>query len=111
MFVEEVEEMDRFSVKSVLNIVREFIPKDDMSIAVADEKHFIYYQPSKRIDLKIKPGDIINNDTVTYKALCQQKKISEHIDNNVFGVSYYGISVPVIENDKPKGSCDCHSPV
>ena len=104
MFVDEVEEMDRFSVKSVLNIVSEFIPKEDMSIAVADEKHFIYYQPSKRIDLKIKPGDTINSDTVTYKALSGQKKISEHIENNGFGVSYYGISVPVIDNGKPKGA-------
>ena len=104
MFVDEVKEMDRFSVKSVLNIISEFIPKEDMSIAVADEKNFIYYQPSKRIDLKIKPGDTINSDTVTYKALSGQKKISEHIENNGFGVPYYGISVPVIDDGKPKGA-------
>lgn len=96
--------MDRFSVRSVLNIISEFIPKEDMSIAVADEKHFIYYQPSKRLDLGIKPGDIINDDTVTYKALQEKQKVSEHIDHNGFGVSYYGISVPVIDNDKPKGA-------
>lgn len=96
--------MDRFSVKSVLNIISEFIPKEDMSIAVADDKSFIYYQPSKRVDLKIKPGDIIHDDTVTYKALMEQQKISEHIEQNGFGVSYYGISVPVIDNGKPKGA-------
>ena len=104
MFVYEVKDMDRFSVKSVLNIVSEFFPKEDMSIAVADEKHFIYYQPSKRIDLGIKPGDIINSDTVTYKALSGQTKISEYIENNGFGVPYYGISVPVIDKGKPKGA-------
>src|SRR3954447_1629874 len=104
MFVDEVKEMDRFSINSVLNIVSEFIPKEDMSIAVADEKHFIYYQPSKQIDLKIKPGDIIDRDTVTYKALSGQKKISEHIENNGFGISYYGVSVPVIDHGKPKGA-------
>lgn len=104
MLVYEVKEMDRFSVKSVLNIIGEFIPKEDMSIAVADEKQFIYYQPSKRIDLKIKPGDVINDDTVTYKALSVQKKISEHVENNGFGVPYYGISVPVLDDGKPKGA-------
>lgn len=96
--------MDRFSINSVLNIVSEFIPKEDMSIAVADEEHFIYYQPSKQIDLKIQPGDIINRDTVTYKALNGQRKISEHIESNGFGISYYGISVPVIDKGKPKGA-------
>ncbi len=104
MIVNGVKEMDGLSVKSVLNIVSEFIPKEDMSIAVADDKHFIYYQPSKQIDLKIKPGDTINNDTVTYKAICGQKKISEHIEDNAFGVSYYGISIPVLDEGKPKGA-------
>ena len=96
--------MDRFSIESVLNIVSEFFQKEDMSIAVADEKHFIYYQPSKKIDLKIKPGDIINSDTVTYKALSGQTKISEYIESNGFGVPYFGISVPVFDMGKPKGA-------
>lgn len=104
MIVNEVKEMDAISVKSVLNIVSEFIPKEEMSIAVADDKQFIYYQPSKQIDLKIKPGDAVNDDTVTYKAICGQKKIAEHIEHNGFGVSYYGISIPVIDKGGPKGA-------
>lgn len=96
--------MDQFSINSVLNIINEFIPKEDMSIAVADEERFIYYQPSKQIDLKIKPGDIIDTDTLTYKALNERVKISEYVESNGFGVSYYGISVPVIDKGKPKGA-------
>lgn len=96
--------MDQFSINSVLNIINEFIPKEGMSIAVADEQKFIYYQPSKQIDLKIKPGDIISNDTLTYRALNEQMKISEYVENNGFGVPYYGISVPVIDKGKPKGA-------
>lgn len=96
--------MDQFSINSVLNIINEFIPKEDMSIAVADEQKFIYYQPSKQIDLKIKPGDIISSDTLTYRALNEQVKISEYVESNGFGVPYYGISVPVIDKGKPKGA-------
>lgn len=96
--------MDRFSINSVLEIVNQFVPKDDMAIAVADNKHFIYYQPSKRIDLKITPGDLVKEDTVTFKALTSQKKVSEYIEENSFGVPYFGISVPIIREGEPKGA-------
>ncbi|RID88719.1 LytTR family transcriptional regulator [Peribacillus asahii] len=95
--------MDRFSIQSVLNIVNDFVPMENASIAVSDEKQFIYYQPSKQIDLKIQPGDIINTDTITYKALSDQKKVSEHVDNNSFGIPYFGVAVPIMDGDKPKG--------
>lgn len=96
--------MDHYTVESVLNIVSDFLPKEDTSIAVADDKHFIYYQPSKKIDLKIKPGDQISTDTVTFKALNGQKKIAEFIESNGFGISYFGISVPVLDHNKLTGA-------
>jgi hypothetical protein len=95
--------MDQMTVKSILNVLGEHVPKDT-SIAVSNNHQFIYYQPSKRIDLKIKPGDKIYEDTVTFKALSGGQKISEFIQGNGFGVPYFGMSVPIIDEGVPTGT-------
>ena len=41
--------------------------------AVSNKEEYIYYRPSKRIDLKIKPGDVVKEGTIAYKALQQRK--------------------------------------
>lgn len=94
--------MDRFTVSSVMNVIGDFFPKET-SIAVSNDRQFIYYQPSKKVDLGIRPGDNIEEDTVTYKALAAQQKVTEFIDNNAFGTPYYGMSVPIFEGVLPKG--------
>ncbi|MBA4535740.1 LytTR family transcriptional regulator DNA-binding domain-containing protein [Bacillus aquiflavi] len=95
--------MDQFTVSSIMQVIGEIVPKDT-SIAVSDHKNYIYYQPSKKIDLKIKPGDQIKEGTATHKALTIRQKISEYIDREVFGVSYFGISFPIFESGIPKGA-------
>ncbi|SDH98566.1 transcriptional regulator, LytTR family [Alteribacillus persepolensis] len=91
-----------FSVSALMEGFEELFPKET-SFAVADSKRFIYYKPSSKIDLQIKPGDEIKEDTVTYKALSVQQKISEHIHSKVFGIPYYGTSVPILNNGNPQG--------
>ena len=96
--------MDKRTISSIFEVVDELFPKDT-SIAVSDEKHFIYYKPSKKVDLKIKPGDIVKAGTITHKAIANQHKISEQVDNrsSVFGVSYFGTSVPILDSGNTKG--------
>ncbi|MFB4163228.1 LytTR family DNA-binding domain-containing protein [Alteribacillus sp. JSM 102045] len=94
--------MVNFSVSALMESFEELFPKET-SFAVSDSQRFIYYKPSKKIDLQIKPGDKIKEDTVTYKALSIQQKISEHINSNVFGVPYYGTSVPILNDGNPQG--------
>ncbi|AXF56215.1 LytTR family DNA-binding domain-containing protein [Salicibibacter kimchii] len=94
--------MDHFSVDSMMETFRELFPKET-SIAVSDAQHFIYYKPSKHIDLKIRPGDKISEDTVTYKALSIQQKTSDHINGKVFGTPYFGTSVPIFDAGRPTG--------
>ncbi|QQK81452.1 LytTR family transcriptional regulator DNA-binding domain-containing protein [Salicibibacter cibi] len=94
--------MDDFSVASMMETFRELFPKET-SIAVSDVQHFIYYKPSKHIDLKIRPGDKINENTVTYKALSIQRKTSDHINSKVFGTPYFGTSVPIFDAGRPAG--------
>ncbi|GIN91532.1 LytR family transcriptional regulator [Siminovitchia terrae] len=78
---------------SLLNVIGELF-SDEISIAVSNTKEYIYYRPSKRIDLKVNPGDPIKEGTITYKALTTRKKVSEFIDREVYGVPYHGMAVP-----------------
>lgn len=74
------------------------------SIAIANLERFIYYHPSLDIDLKIKPGDLLHTETVTYKAITHKKRVKEHKGNTLFGVSYYAVSQPIIKEEKIIGA-------
>lgn len=93
--------MDPFTVSSIMRVMGE-IPKK-ASILISDEKRFIYYEPSKHVDLKIKPGDTIKPNSLTYKAMAVRKKVAEKKDSDVFGVPYFGVSVPILDSDSARG--------
>lgn len=95
--------MNQLSTKSLVELFTEIFPKDT-SIAVSDSRVFVDYQPSPVINLNIKPGDQIKEGSATYKAISLKRKIFSFIDSSVFGVSYFGLSVPIIEKGKPN-SC------
>ena len=50
----------------LLDVVGELF-SDEISIAVSNTKEYIYYRPSKRIDLKISVGDPIKEGTIAHK--------------------------------------------
>lgn len=89
-------------MSSLMKIIAELVPKDT-SIAIANDKQFIHYQPSNKVNLNIRPGDIINEETVTFKALENQQKTSEYKDEHLFGTPYYGVSIPILSEGKPRG--------
>jgi hypothetical protein len=95
--------VDKFTVVSVMGILSEYLPKNT-SIAISDHKQYIYYKPSKTVDLKIKPGDPVKQGTAAYKALSTGQKVSLYIDEEVFGVPYFGMSIPIFEKDRPAGA-------
>ncbi|RLQ90303.1 LytTR family DNA-binding domain-containing protein [Planomicrobium sp. Y74] len=94
--------MEKFTFGSMLDVMGELF-SDEISIAVADTEQYIYYRPSRRIDLKIKPGDPVKEGTIAHKALLTNQKASEFIDREVFGVPYHGMAVPFEENGKLQG--------
>lgn|SRR5690625_3780702 len=65
------------------------------SVAIADRESFIYYKPSLDIDLKIKEGDSLRNETVTYQAINEGRRVKEFRGENVFGVPYYAVAQPL----------------
>lgn len=85
--------MKGFTIGSLLDIVGELF-SDEISIVVSNTEEYIYYRPSKRIDLKIRPGDPVKEGTIAYKAIIQNQKVSEFINRDVFGVPYHGMAVP-----------------
>jgi hypothetical protein len=94
--------MESITVVSLLDVIGELF-SDEISIAVSNTKEYIYYRPSKRIDLKIKPGDLVREGTITYKALHTKQKVSEFINRDVFGVPYHGMAVPFLHEGKLEG--------
>ena len=57
----------------LLDVVGELF-SDEISIAVSNKEEYIYYRPSKRIDLKISAGDPIKEGTIAHKAMVTKQK-------------------------------------
>lgn len=90
------------TIVSLLDVIGELF-SDEVSIAVSNTKEYIYYRPSKRIDLKIRAGDLVKEGTIAYKALQTKQKVSEFINRDVFGVPYHGMAVPFFDEGKLEG--------
>jgi len=103
MYINEVFKVDPKEIEEIMDVIKEFFP-ENTSIAISNTKEYIYYQPSKKVDLKIKPGDPIKEGSAAYKAVQYGKKINSYVESDVFGVPYYGMSIPLIEEGEPKGA-------
>lgn len=100
--LKQVRNMDDFKMNAIFDAIGELF-SDETSIAVTDTRVYIYYRPSKRINLKIKKGDPIKEGTIAHKALTEKQKVSEFIDRDLFGVPYYGMAVPLIHEGRVEG--------
>ncbi|WP_077329524.1 LytTR family DNA-binding domain-containing protein [Virgibacillus siamensis] len=94
--------MQKLTFGSLLDVVGELF-SDEISIAVSNTNEYIYYRPSKRIDLKIRVGDPVKEGTIAYKALQTEQKVSEFINRDVFGVPYHGMAVPFHYDEQIQG--------
>ncbi|MFY0545022.1 LytTR family DNA-binding domain-containing protein [Brevibacillus sp. H7] len=92
-------------ISSVSPIIAAFsqVFSKEVSVAISDRSKYLYYQPSDSIDLKIKPGDSIRKGSVTYKALQTKQKVSQYVASDLFGVAYYGMSIPLIHQGQAEG--------
>lgn len=95
--------MEELNFPTLLDVIGELF-SDEISIAVTNTQEYIYYRKSKRIDLKIKPGDLIKEGTIAYKAISSKQKVSEFIHREVYGIPYHGMAVP-FHHDKQLVGC------
>ncbi|WP_146003366.1 LytTR family DNA-binding domain-containing protein [Salimicrobium jeotgali] len=91
------------NVHTLVDVIGDLF-SEETSLALSDTENYVYYRPSKRIDLKISAGDPVTRGTITYKALSMKQKVSEYIDRDVFGVPYYGMAVPY-ETERELAGC------
>lgn len=68
---------------------------------MADGSKYIYYQSSRIIDLKFKPGYSLKEGSLTLQALKVKQKISQFVESDIFGMS-----VPII-NENEDGFVGC----
>ncbi|NYF25587.1 LytTR family DNA-binding domain-containing protein [Sporosarcina sp. JAI121] len=94
--------MEKLSLNALLDVIGELF-SDEISIAVSNTEEYLYYLPSKRIDLKIRPGDPLKEGTIAYKAVLEKQKVSEFINRDVFGVPYHGMAVPFYDGGLLEG--------
>lgn len=94
--------MDNTLVPEVLQMIGEVVP-DGVSIAISDGSQYLYYQPSAIIDLKITPGDAVPIGSATYQALQEMGKVGHYVESRVFGVPYYGLSLPLVSHGQVMG--------
>lgn len=95
--------MDVRTIQHVFDHYYKLFPKTS-SIAIANLTHFIYYRPSAAIDLKIKQGDAIHKETVTYQAITQKRNVKKHKGNSIFGVAYFAVSEPIVVQGRVVGA-------
>ncbi|MFG0215345.1 LytTR family DNA-binding domain-containing protein [Brevibacillus porteri] len=89
-------------VPEVLQMIGEVVP-DGVSIAISDGSQYLYYQPSSNIDLKITPGDLVPTGSATHQALMEMGKVGHQVESRIFGVPYYGLSLPLVRNGQIMG--------
>lgn len=74
--------VDPKQIEEIMEVIKEFFP-ENTSIAISDTSEYIYYQASKKVDLKIKPGDPIKEGSAAHKALTYGQK-SIHTSSQMY---------------------------
>ncbi|OMP66528.1 LytTR family DNA-binding domain-containing protein [Domibacillus epiphyticus] len=95
--------MDQMTVSAMMEVMKEFFPSNT-SVAVSDHEKFIYYQPSRLVDLHIRNGEPIKEGSVTHQALMEKHQVSTYIDSDVYGIPYFAMSVPIFDKSEVTGA-------
>jgi len=90
--------MNQIRMEALLESLSELF-SEEVSIGITDEEKYIYYQPSKRGDLKIKKDQLLQPGTLGYRAVNENQKVSDFMQRDVFGVPYFGKAVPFQDGD------------
>lgn len=94
--------MENTLVPEVLQMIGEVVP-EGVAVAISDGSKYLYYQPGANIDLKIVPGDQVPIGSATHRALSEMGKVGHHVESRVFGVPYYGLSLPLVRQGQVMG--------
>jgi len=96
------DEVELKTLSKMVQVIKDGL-ENDGAIAISDRRHFIYYQPGKSIDLPIHPGDQLREGSVSFRAVQAKQSVAAVVDPRVFGVPYYAIGHPVMDDDRIVG--------
>lgn len=68
---------------------------EDLGIAIADRDKFLIYLPGEKLDLKIKPGDIIPEHLPIQTSMKEGRRVIKTVGEEAYGIPYIAISIPV----------------
>jgi len=94
--------MELETLSKVVQIISRGV-QNEAAIAISDQRRFIYYQPGKSINLPIHPGEPLREGTASLQTVRAQEDVSTLVDPKVFGVPYFAIGHPIIENSQIAG--------
>jgi len=80
-------------------ILRELLG-DEYVITVSDTEKFLYYSPGIELNLKIQPGDLIKQGSMTHRCLQSGKRLTTKADSKLYGVPYMGSVICLRDQSK-----------
>jgi methyl-accepting chemotaxis protein len=72
---------------------------DNIGIAVTDREKYLFYQPSRTLDLKIPAGTTLKAGTAVVRAMNEKRRIVVRGDKNTFGLPYIAMAYPIFDSE------------
>jgi len=78
----------------------------DVSVYVADTEKIVAAYNNQKLNLGLQTGHLLESQSITHKALTQQKRIqaSVELSRSLVGIPYVAICTPLRENDQVVGA-------
>lgn len=91
--IQKTEVLVREVAEQYISLLTDWIPKD-ATIAIAVDTSYIYYVAGKK-DILLENGEEIKKGSIASRVIRERKKIEAVIEQELLGVSYYGIGYPI----------------
>ncbi|MDF2502265.1 MAG: methyl-accepting chemotaxis protein [Anaerosporomusa subterranea] len=72
----------------------------DVGVCISNLETYIFYRPSRTLDLRVKPGDAVKPGSALYRAIHEKRRIVVQMDASLYGVPYVGIGSPIYNEAK-----------
>lgn len=77
-------------------LINQFTQRE-LGVAISDREKMLLYLPSKNLDLKIKIGINIPENSAIAQAIKLQKRVVMEMDDSLFGVPYIAVALPLYD--------------
>lgn len=68
----------------------------DVGISITDREKFVYYEPGRKLDLKVPVGSPLNEGMITSQAMKNRARLIKRMDASLWGIPFIAVAVPII---------------